>query len=50
MIGSTIGAIVNGGLYMGWGCGAIVLAIFVLLLVVGIWWWFATDAWGNPKA
>jgi hypothetical protein len=49
MIGSTIAAIVNGGLYMGWGWGATVLAIFALLLAVGIRWWLATDASGNPK-
>jgi len=49
MIGSTIGAIVNGGLYMGWGWGPIGLAIFALLLAVGIRWWSATDASRNPK-
>lgn len=49
MIGSTISAISNGGLYMGWGWLAIALTIFALLLAVGIWQWLATDASGNPK-
>jgi hypothetical protein len=35
-MGSTIGAIINGGMYMGWGWGAIVLAIFALVLTVGL--------------
>jgi cyanate permease len=48
MVTHVIVVIISGGVYMGWGWALIILAIFALLLMLGIWWWLATDRTRRP--